>query len=158
MRLYNTASPSIKLQIRPPRGLAQATLIPILARRACRWPFEFSLIFMNALTHLSELKTNPAAIGRDPPLDPLSCVAPCYQGVSVRRDTHISSSGVSSSRPHASRNCELPYMTTGLPLVVAGNKPGPPNTAFVDGSNSGLDMDFLATISDLEAWSSSLIL
>lgn len=56
------------------------------------------------------------------------------------------------------RNCEPPSMTTGPPPVVADNKPGLPNNVFVDGSNSGLDMDFFATISDLEAWSSSLIL
>lgn len=44
MRLYNTASPSIKLQIRPPRGLARATLIPIRARRACRWPLAVRVL------------------------------------------------------------------------------------------------------------------
>lgn len=43
-------------------------------------------------------------------------------------------------------------------LVGFGNKPDPPNNVFVDRSDSGLDMDSLATISDLEAWSSSLIL
>jgi hypothetical protein len=41
--------------------------------------------------------------------------------------------------------------------VTAGNKAAPPNSVFVAGSDSGLDTDFLATISNLEAWSSSLI-
>ncbi|KAJ5359813.1 Transcription factor [Penicillium concentricum] len=70
---------------------------------------------------------------------------------------HTSPDG-SSSTTRTNRNCETPSMTTGPLPVVAGEKPGPPNSLLVAGSDSGLDMDFLATISDLEAWSSSLIL
>ncbi|KGO67465.1 Transcription factor, fungi [Penicillium italicum] len=98
------------------------------------------------------------------PLDVIECQARCpashlaTKASELRATPHRPSSDASSSTTRINRNCETPSMTTGPPPVVAGNKIGPPNNIFVDGSDSGLDMDFLATISDLEAWSSSLIL
>ncbi|KAJ5186081.1 Transcription factor [Penicillium cf. griseofulvum] len=76
----------------------------------------------------------------------------------LRATSKHSSSDVSSSTTRTNRICETPSMTTEPLLVVTGDKLGPSNNILVAGSDSGLDMDFLATISDLEAWSSSLIL
>nr|QWQ58167.1 MacR [Penicillium rubens] len=98
-----------------------------------------------------------------PPLDLIECQARfsmshlATKASNLRATSDQPSSDVSSTtRTH--HNCETPPITTGAPPVAAGNKSIPPNSVFVAGSDSGLDMDFLATISDLEAWSSSLIL
>ncbi|EKV11526.1 hypothetical protein PDIG_49690 [Penicillium digitatum PHI26] len=95
-------------------------------------------------------------------LDMIECQARCpalprTKASEFRATPHQPSSGASSST-NRTNNCETPSMTTGPPPVVAGHTPGPPNNGLIDGSDSGLDMDFLATISDLDAWSSSLIL
>ncbi|OQE40828.1 hypothetical protein PENCOP_c005G02910 [Penicillium coprophilum] len=97
------------------------------------------------------------------PLKLLECQAHFHMSglatkASELRATSLPPSSDASSTTRTNRNCETPSMTTGHPPVVSGNKPGPPNSVLVAGSDSGLDMDFLATISDLEAWSSSLIM
>ncbi|CAG7959730.1 unnamed protein product [Penicillium nalgiovense] len=76
----------------------------------------------------------------------------------LRATSDQPSSDVSSTTRTHHNNRETPPTTTGAPPVTAGNKPPPPNSVFVARSDSGLDMDFHATISDLEAWSTSLIL
>ncbi|KAJ5951547.1 Transcription factor [Penicillium vulpinum] len=97
------------------------------------------------------------------PLDVIECHAHfpashlATKASELRATSNQPSSDASFSTTRTNRNCETPSMTTGPP-VVAGHKLAPPNSVLVAESDLGLDMDFLATISDLEAWSSSLIL
>ncbi|RDK39833.1 C6 zinc finger domain protein [Aspergillus phoenicis ATCC 13157] len=62
----------------------------------------------------------------------------------------------SSSRTHIHRNQEAPSTTT-APQIPSGTKHGPPSSVFVADSDGGSDLDILASLSDFETWSSSLV-
>ncbi|CAK49101.1 uncharacterized protein An10g00100 [Aspergillus niger] len=62
----------------------------------------------------------------------------------------------SSSRTHIHRNQEAPSTTT-APQMPSGTKHGPPSSVFVADSDGGSDLDILASLSDFETWSSSLV-
>ncbi|CAI7639452.1 unnamed protein product [Penicillium glandicola] len=93
-------------------------------------------------------------------LDVMGCQArfPASHLATKASELRATSNQPSSNASSTNRNCVTPSIITGHPPVTSSNKPGPPTNVFVAGSDSGLDMDFLATISDLEAWSSSLLL
>lgn len=75
------------------------------------------------------------------------------------RATPNQTSSETSSTNRTNHNYETPPIITGPPPVVAAcSKPGLPNSVFESESDSGRDTDFHATISDLEAWSSMIIL
>ncbi|KAJ5160400.1 Transcription factor [Penicillium canariense] len=79
--------------------------------------------------------------------------------VLVELHDRLDSSGGPSSANRTNHNCETPPIVTGPPPVVAaGSKPGLRNSVFEAESDSGRNTDFLTTLSDLEAWSSMIIL
>ena len=67
-------------------------------------------------------------------------------------------SSETSSTNHTNQSCEPPIITGPPPVGAACSKPRLPNSVFEAESDSGRDTDFHATISDLEAWSSIIIL
>ncbi|GKZ18420.1 hypothetical protein AbraIFM66951_000979 [Aspergillus brasiliensis] len=63
----------------------------------------------------------------------------------------------STSTTHIDSHQRAPSTAT-APETPSGLKPGPPSSVFVAESDSGLDLDILASLSDFESWPSSLVL